>query len=81
MERQGLKQIQPRMIDLTKIEGNEDFPYPNRRVTISPEDQIESVYSVLEAKIQNMSLEELVIASNECVIDVRFVGFLSIRRR
>jgi len=69
------------MIDLTKIEGNEDFPYPNRRVTISPEDQIESVYSVLEAKIQNMSLEELVIASNECVIDVRFVGFLSIRRR
>jgi len=81
VERQGLKQIQPRMIDLTKIEGNEDFPYPNRRVTISPEDQIESVYSVLEAKIQNMSLEELVIASNECVIDVRFVGFLSIRRR
>ncbi|MDH5266856.1 MAG: hypothetical protein OEW62_04165 [Candidatus Bathyarchaeota archaeon] len=76
-----MKQIQPRMIDLTKIEGNEDFPYPNRRVTISPEDQIESVYSVLEAKIQNMSLEELVIASNECVIDVRFVGFLSIRRR
>jgi len=76
-----LKQIQPRMIDLTKIEGNEDFPYPNRRVTISPEDQIESVYSVREAKIQNMSLEELVIASNECVIDVRFVGFLSIRRR
>lgn len=81
MERQGLKQIQPRTIDLIKIEGNEDFPYPNRRVTISPEDQIESVYSVLEAKIQNMSLEELVIASNECVIDVRFVGFLSIRRR
>jgi hypothetical protein len=81
VERQGLKQIQPRTIDLTKIEGNEDFPYSNRRVTISPEDQIESVYSVLEAKIQNMSLEELVIASNECVIDVRFVGFLSIRRR
>jgi hypothetical protein len=81
VERQGLKQIQLRTIDLTKNEGNEDFSYPNRRVTISPEDQIESVYSVLEAKIRNMSLEELVIASNECVINVRFAGFLSIRRR
>ena len=81
MERLGLKQIQLCAIDLAKIEGNGDFSLPNRRVTISPEGQIESVYGVLETKIRNMSLEELVIASNECVSNVRFVGFLSAERR
>jgi hypothetical protein len=70
VERQGLKQIQLLTVDVTKIEGNGDFSYPNRTVTIS-----------LEAKIRNVSLEELVIASIECVSNVRFLGFLSIRRR
>lgn len=81
MERQGLKQIQVCTIDLAKIEGNGDFSYPNRRVTISLEDETVGVYSVLEAKIRNVSLEELVIVSNECVSNVRFVGFLSAERR
>jgi hypothetical protein len=81
VERQGLKQIQLLTVDVTKIEGNGDFSYPNRTVTISLEDETVGVYSALEAKIRNVSLEELVIASIECVSNVRFLGFLSIRRR
>jgi len=81
VERQGLKQIQVYTIDLAKIEGNGDFSYPKRRVTSSLEDETESVYSVLETKIRNVSLEELVIVYNECASNVRFVGFLSAERR
>lgn len=80
MERQGLKQIQVRTIDLAKIEGNGDFSCPNRRVTISLEDEAESVYSVLETKVRNVSLEELIIVSTECGSNVSLVGFLSIGR-
>ncbi len=81
MERQGLKQIQVHTIDLTKIEGNGDFSCPNCRVTISPEDETESVHSVLETNVRNVSLEELIIVSTECGSNVSLVGFLSIERR
>lgn len=81
MERRGLKQIQVRTIDLTKIEGNGEFSCPNFRVTISLKDETESVYSILETKVRNVSLEELVIVSAECGSNVRLVGFLSIGRR
>lgn len=80
MERRGLKQIQVRTIDLTKIEGNGEFSCPNFRVTISLKDETESVYSVLETKVRNVSLEELVIVSTECGSNISLVGFLSIGR-
>lgn len=80
MERQGLKRIQVRTADLAKIEGTRDFSCPNRRVTISPEDETESVHSVLETKVRNVSLKELTIVSTECESNVSLVGFISIGR-
>lgn len=80
MERQGLKRIQVRTTDLEKIEGTRDFSCPNRRVTISPEDETESVHSVLETKVRNVSLKELTIVSTECGSNVSLVGFISIGR-
>ena len=81
MERQELKQNQVRTIGLTKIKENKDSSCPNRGVTISLEDETESFYSILETRVRNMSLEELVIVSAECGSSVRLVGFLSIGRR
>jgi len=81
VERQELKQNQVRTIGLTKIKGNKDFSCPNRRGTISLEDETESFYSILETRVRNVSLEELVIVSAECGSNVRLVGFLSIGRR
>ena len=80
MERQGLKQIQVHTMDLAKIEENGDFSCPNRRVTISLENEAKSVYSVLETKVRNVSLEELIIVSTECGSNVSLVGFISIGR-
>ena len=45
------KQMLITELDLTKIDGNGDFPCPTCGVTISPEDESEDVYIILEEKI------------------------------
>ena len=63
-------------VDLTKIQGDGDFPCPNCGVIISPEDETEDVYRILETKISGETLEELVIQCNKCGSRIRLVGFL-----
>jgi DNA-directed RNA polymerase subunit RPC12/RpoP len=72
---------QPRVyeVDLTKIQGDGDFPCPNCGVIISPEDETEDVYRILETKVRGQALEELVIQCNKCGSRIRAVGFLSPR--
>ena len=65
-------------LDLTKIEGNGDFPCPTCGVTISPEDETENVYTIIEEKIDNDVLEELVIECNACGCQIRLTGFSSL---
>ncbi len=62
-------------LDLTKIDGNGDFPCPTCGVTISPEDESEAVYIILEEKINNDVLEEMVIQCNKCSSRIRLLGF------
>ena len=64
-------------VNLTEIKGEGDFPCPNCGVIISPEDETEDVYSILETKVKGESLEELVILCNKCGSKIRLVGFLS----
>ena len=63
-------------VDLTKIQGDGDFPCPNCGVIISPEDETEDVYRILETKVRGQALEELVIQCNKCGSRIRLVGFL-----
>ena len=65
------------VVDLTKIEGVGDFPCPRCGVVISPEDDSESVYSILETKVKGESLEELIVLCHKCRSKIRLVGFLS----
>lgn len=62
-------------MDLTKIDGNGDFPCPNCGVTISPEDESEDVYTILEEKVRNDALEEMLIKCNRCGKQIRLTGF------
>ncbi|MGQ9460395.1 MAG: hypothetical protein ACUVRA_04120 [Candidatus Bathyarchaeaceae archaeon] len=64
-------------VDLTKIQGEGDFPCPSCGAVISPEDETEDVYSILETKVKGESLEELVIQCNKCGSKIRLVGFLT----
>jgi predicted RNA-binding Zn-ribbon protein involved in translation (DUF1610 family) len=64
------------VIDLTKIEGDGDFPCPRCGTTISPEDESESTYSIEEVKMQQgEELEELVIKCNSCGSIIHITGF------
>ncbi len=63
-------------LDLTQIQGEGDFPCPNCGVVISPEDETEDVYCILETKVKGDALEELVIKCNKCGSKIRMVGFL-----
>jgi len=63
-------------IDLSKIEGKGDFPCPNCGVVISPDDESDEVYLILETKVHGDTLEELVIQCNKCGSKIRLTGFL-----
>ncbi|MGD8506682.1 MAG: hypothetical protein PVF15_08475 [Candidatus Bathyarchaeota archaeon] len=67
-------------VDITKVEGDGDFPCPKCGVTISPDDETETVYTIIDTKIRKQSLEELVIQCNKCGSKIRLVGFLSMEK-
>jgi hypothetical protein len=69
------KQILVTELDLTKIDGNGDFSCPTCGITISPEDESEDIYTILEEKVRNDVLEEMLIQCNKCASRIRLTGF------
>jgi len=65
-------------VDITKIEGNGDFPCPNCGVIISPDDETDTVYTIVDTKVRDRRLEELLIQCNKCGSRIRLVGFLAL---
>ena len=62
-------------LDLTRTRGDGDFPCPKCGIVISPEDETEDVYRILETKVRNQALEELTIQCNKCATRIRLIGF------
>ena len=56
-----VKQLLVYNIDLAKLEGEGDFLCPYCGILISPDDETEDVYSVLETKVKDDMLENLLI--------------------
>ena len=48
-------------VDLTKIDGDGSFPCPKCGAVISPEDETEEVYKIVDTKVINDELVELTI--------------------
>ena len=63
-------------VDLTKLKGEGDFPCPRCGVTISPDDETEDVYRILETRVRGEALKELMIQCNRCSTKTRLVGFI-----
>ena len=70
-----MKQANVHRLDLTKIDGDGDFPCPRCGIVISPEDSTEKKYSLLEPKINGGGLEEVVILCNSCGSHIHLTGF------
>ena len=66
-------------IDLSKIDGEGDFLCPRCGTEISPDDETENVYSVLEPKVNGSDLEEVLICCNRCGSQINLTGFSSER--
>jgi DNA-directed RNA polymerase subunit RPC12/RpoP len=67
-------------VDITQIEGDGDFPCPKCGVVISPDDETETVYKIIDTRVKNQDLEELVILCNKCGSKIRLVGFLPLEK-
>ncbi len=72
-----MKRTTVHKVDLTEIEGEGEFPCPCCGAIISPEDETENVYTILETKMKKESLEALMIQCNRCGSKIHLVGFLS----
>lgn len=53
-------------IDLTKIRGTGEFECPECRVKISPDDETNYVYTILETLKKGDSLEKIILQCNKC---------------
>lgn len=62
-------------VDLKELQSEGDFPCPNCGALISPEDETEDVYTILDTIVNGEDLEALVIECNHCKSKIRLIGF------
>ena len=75
MKKSMSKKSVPYSIDLTQIEGDGSFPCPKCGTLISPEDESEEIYKIVDTKIINDELVELVIMCGSCRSHMKLTGF------
>ena len=69
-----MKQVLVYTIDLAKLEGEGDFLCPKCGTRISPDDETEDVYSIMETRVRNDVLENLLIHCNNCSNRILLTG-------
>ena len=62
-------------INLAEIEGEGSFACPKCGSMISPDDESEEVYKIVDTKVINDELVELVVACNTCRTTIKLTGF------
>ncbi|MEM3727711.1 MAG: hypothetical protein QXF75_00735 [Candidatus Bathyarchaeia archaeon] len=76
MKKATVKKSEMYTVDLTRIDGDGAFPCPRCGVIISPDDETEEVYQIVETKVKGDDLAELILRCNKCGSTIRLVGFL-----
>ena len=77
MKKADVKKNMIHTIDLTKIDGDGAFPCPKCGSVISPDDESDSTYEIVDTKVKQDSLEELVLTCKRCGTRIKLVGFMS----
>ena len=67
-------------LDLTQADGNGDFACPRCGNIISPEDESEENYTILEPKVDGHGLYEVEIRCNKCSSIIFLTGFSSLTK-
>jgi len=77
MKKAAVKKNMVYTIDLTKIDGDGAFPCPKCGSVISPDDETDTTYEIVETKVKGDDLEELVLTCKKCRTTIKLVGFMS----
>ncbi|MBS7632177.1 hypothetical protein KEJ15_00925 [Candidatus Bathyarchaeota archaeon] len=77
MKKAAVKSSEMYTIDLTKIDGDGTFPCPKCGTIISPDDESEETYQIVETIVKEDELAELVLSCMKCKSKIRLVGFLA----
>ena len=70
-----MKRASEYALDLTKIDGKGEFACPRCGNIISPEDESEENYSILEPRVNCRGLYEVEIRCNKCSCTIYLTGF------
>ena len=70
-----MKQTHVLRVDLARIDGCGEFSCPRCGATISPDDDSEEAYTILDSKVKRNDLEEIVIRCNTCSGHIHLTGF------
>jgi predicted RNA-binding Zn-ribbon protein involved in translation (DUF1610 family) len=62
-------------VDLSGLQGEGEFPCPKCGTLISPEDESEETYTVVETNGDDESIEEVIIQCKKCDSVIRLKGF------
>ena len=62
-------------VDLTQIDGDGSFKCPKCGMSISPEDETEDNYKIIDTKVLNDELVELVLTCGKCASTIKLTGF------
>ncbi|NWG11286.1 hypothetical protein HXY33_06030 [Candidatus Bathyarchaeota archaeon] len=63
------------IIDLSKIKGSGEFKCPKCGTKISPDDQSEEAYTILEPIVKEDRLEKVILQCNMCGSKISLIGF------
>jgi DNA-directed RNA polymerase subunit RPC12/RpoP len=78
MKKADTKKSMSYTIDLTKIDGDGAFQCPKCGSVISPDDETEEVYHIVDTVVKNDEVAELIVVCNKCSSKIKLVGFLSL---
>ncbi|MCJ7424451.1 hypothetical protein MUP01_09325 [Candidatus Bathyarchaeota archaeon] len=77
MKKATVKRDMVYTIDLTEIDGDGAFSCPKCGTLISPDDETNKTYQVVDTKVEKDELVELLLTCNKCDSTIRLTGFLS----
>jgi predicted RNA-binding Zn-ribbon protein involved in translation (DUF1610 family) len=75
MKKSLTKRSEAYTVDLTKIDGDGSFPCPKCGTIISPEDESEQIYKIIDTKVNNDELVELIVMCGNCGTNIKLTGF------
>jgi predicted RNA-binding Zn-ribbon protein involved in translation (DUF1610 family) len=75
MKREIVKKAGVQTVDLAALDAEGSFPCPTCGTMISPDDETEEVYQIVDTKVVGEELMELIISCNTCGSTIRVTGF------